>query len=1155
MMDAQQDCIQQLERNFENFKQASQTQRTTEWLQLEDEKRHVLWEKIQENHQILRVSFPPIIYSKFYSKSIQINNDFIAKLREWGYQTRFVQDIAHLSNESDGSSSDTTESGSTTIDIRSSNINPSISTSMNPITYVTTMISQPLPSTSIVSTIYQTPQMHTGTTIPINNCGDFRFTTTPFVNTGTSQPYIMTQSSQSSGNETMFSQQNNIPINVSNNSTHNQNYPSNSFSFGTPTNSNNFQNNFSSVPPVQPLFNTQQPYLQSYNMNQNYTNQAPNINPSRTYPSQNPPQHSSCCSHSPPHDDPIQKLAEAIENLGRGRIGWERSIPIFNGDLREYELFKDACDEVIGKTSLSETSKFLQLRKHLDGEALREIGSISDGTKNAYTEAWKKLDRKYKNNRTFVMWNVDTIINGGLCIKERTLEDSENEIQHTITPRKIIVETVLLQMDPKTKKRAKYHFGNLTNTPTIYQLVEFLISEENQLTPDRFIIDSKKKECLNNQKFGNNQAMGNVANQQNQQQSLQSEQNSCLICKNPDHLSIDCSFLLNADNRQSLLKAFCLCLYCGLHPYIPKRKTNDSIKCPNYGKLCCGVCQKPHHTLLHDGASKYLKNVEKRKQKAKERAAKKSGAIDSKSIQTVTDIKSSNLSLENSSKNDLFIQESNVYKQSKEAENVYTRLMALGKCQSLVPTLRIPLITSTGKELEVKVLIDYGSTKNYIRQEIINLLGLNQYDFSQDIHGIGNLTISGNKIVECTKIGKNKKLADPKIGIPEKIDLIIGTQSHYLILSDKFPVDITSDPGLTWTPTHWGWIVGGTPEFEFNKNLVIQKQRNANNINNQGMIALSKVLVQEDEIHVRKEIGENSSNFHESVCNLEIKHAEGKIIDNFENSFFITALEKKDKELNKDGFKHWFNIIKIAAIGFLLFSATLPASATLMLTSLMMNSTQLSSNFIANVNMTIAPNITSILAPEEFSAQQLKPGMYLREKTKNFVERRQISFSLDTDFNVNLNISVIKSLSIDFRSFCEEFMKNVSMLKISTDCNNFQADLYIATSKTVYRFMEIQNLVIKTQQRETNRLGGAMDKFASEIKQIMKLVAKSATASVKTIAISVHEYEIHKIRKHINKINHNGKVTVYVLKTAPNLEHDIIAEQYLESLHSQMIEL
>ncbi|KAG5677015.1 hypothetical protein PVAND_006802 [Polypedilum vanderplanki] len=271
-MDAQQECIQKLERDFHNFKKQPIPKRTIEWLKSEDEKRHAIWEKIQENHQVLRVSYPPPDYGKYYEKSVKINSEFIAKLYEWGYNTTFTQDAVSLSTiEEEGSSDESTETvkqadgsnqkqghgesnippryeeavgcevSTTTAEQNQSNFPPSAP-----------IISQPLPTTTIMTTVYQTPQMNTGA-IPKNIFRTYTFTPTSFVNVDPSlTPPTMTTASHSTGLKTSNNVNNsNINYNQSNTSTNFSSVDSNACGGGAALNSepntHNNQNNVSTT--------------------------------------------------------------------------------------------------------------------------------------------------------------------------------------------------------------------------------------------------------------------------------------------------------------------------------------------------------------------------------------------------------------------------------------------------------------------------------------------------------------------------------------------------------------------------------------------------------------------------------------------------------------------------------------------------------------------------------------------------------------------------------------------------------------------------------------------------------------------------------------------------------------------------------------------
>jgi hypothetical protein len=74
------------------------------------------------------------------------------------------------------------------------------------------------------------------------------------------------------------------------------------------------------------------------------------------------------------------------------------SIATFNGNKKEYRLFRDAFHECIGKSSLSPAYEMLQLGQYLGGEAREAIEGLP-ASELGFQTALDKFERKYGGER------------------------------------------------------------------------------------------------------------------------------------------------------------------------------------------------------------------------------------------------------------------------------------------------------------------------------------------------------------------------------------------------------------------------------------------------------------------------------------------------------------------------------------------------------------------------------------------------------------------------------------------------------------------------------------------------------------------------------------------------------------------------------------
>ena len=86
------------------------------------------------------------------------------------------------------------------------------------------------------------------------------------------------------------------------------------------------------------------------------------------------------------------------------------SIPVFNGDKRNYENWKSAVNVCGDQAPATPEYKLLQLRQYLSDEALKAIENLGHSS-FAYESAKEQLERKYGGQRRRVMLHMDEFKN------------------------------------------------------------------------------------------------------------------------------------------------------------------------------------------------------------------------------------------------------------------------------------------------------------------------------------------------------------------------------------------------------------------------------------------------------------------------------------------------------------------------------------------------------------------------------------------------------------------------------------------------------------------------------------------------------------------------------------------------------------------------
>ena len=86
------------------------------------------------------------------------------------------------------------------------------------------------------------------------------------------------------------------------------------------------------------------------------------------------------------------------------------SIPVFNGDKRQYDNWKSAFMACVNKAPVTPEYKLLQLRQYLSGEALKSIETLGHSG-YAYEAAKERLERKFGGERRKLMLFMDELEN------------------------------------------------------------------------------------------------------------------------------------------------------------------------------------------------------------------------------------------------------------------------------------------------------------------------------------------------------------------------------------------------------------------------------------------------------------------------------------------------------------------------------------------------------------------------------------------------------------------------------------------------------------------------------------------------------------------------------------------------------------------------
>ena len=104
------------------------------------------------------------------------------------------------------------------------------------------------------------------------------------------------------------------------------------------------------------------------------------------------------------------------------------SIPIFDGDKRQYGNWKSAFTVCIDHVLATAEYKLLQLRQYIHGDALKSIEEHGD-SEYAYQAAKERLERKNGGQRRKILLHIEELEN----FKPKEIEKSEDLLDIAVT--------------------------------------------------------------------------------------------------------------------------------------------------------------------------------------------------------------------------------------------------------------------------------------------------------------------------------------------------------------------------------------------------------------------------------------------------------------------------------------------------------------------------------------------------------------------------------------------------------------------------------------------------------------------------------------------------------------------------------------------------
>lgn len=491
-------------------------------------------------------------------------------------------------------------------------------------------------------------------------------------------------------------------------------------------------------------------------------------------------------------------------------------LPNFNGSYQYWLEYRDTYLSLIHNSScIDAISKFHYLRASLEGDALEIIKNI-DFKGDNYQMAWKLLCDRFDNSRLLVDTHLKALHSVDCITQEsstslRRLNDLINKNLRALNTMDeptdswdtLIIYNMAMKLDPITSREWEAHRNTIPTKPKVSQFCSFISKkadlletiEHNRATPN---IESSTN--THGSQVGSKHKSLVVAANQADNNSKQRYEAKCPLCKQ-NHLLFTCEGFrkLNVEQRILKVKEFKVCFNCLRSGHVTKRCRLAR----------CKYCKGRHNTLLHVEQSTHVQDP------MPNSVALPTGVSGGAPPHNGT---SENISL------------------SSDARSQYTT------SHILLSTALVRVVNHRGIKSDARILLDNGSTANFITQKLCDQLGLPRRGTSSTVTGINshttlstqscNLTIescSGSyrtdincfilptitKLLPSTLVDISSipipldlNLADPSFNVPSEIDILVGAEIFWNILGSASINLGKNQPKLH--ETKLGWIVSGS---------------------------------------------------------------------------------------------------------------------------------------------------------------------------------------------------------------------------------------------------------------------------------------------------------------------------------------------------------
>lgn len=488
------------------------------------------------------------------------------------------------------------------------------------------------------------------------------------------------------------------------------------------------------------------------------------------------------------------------------------NLPIFDGSLHNWLEFRDVFESLIhNNESISDIQRFHYLRASVRSEPAQIISTIEFSSSN-YKVAWDMLGKRYNNDKMLIHNHIKNIFNIEPIVKEsaKGIRNILNDLIKNLRALSQIglptnewdvpiVYLINTKLDRVTNRDWETFKSKCKGFPTLEDLKVFLNSKAELLDN----LEQNRAEKLSDRQSTRGLLLTDQEKFYGSSNNVNEKCPKCTFCKSEHYIQSCPQFLkIPVEKRAESIISLKLCLNC--------------LKAGHFNRNCrrptCKICHGKHHFLLH---------LNKPKEPTSSNIV--TSETNRVSNQNISNQNISNMSLPSNGN----VTSNN--SASCEISNV------------LLSTAQVDILDQNGKKQTIRIILDSGSQSSFITEQAVNRLGLNQEKVNFSLNGInGSYSHIGYKcktnvfsktngfsvtmccfvipkitgILPISKIDISKlkipekyKLADPTFFQPQQVDMLIGADYFWEIISNE-KISLGSNAPIL-QDTYFGWLVTG----------------------------------------------------------------------------------------------------------------------------------------------------------------------------------------------------------------------------------------------------------------------------------------------------------------------------------------------------------